>query len=230
MKDSFPRQVLQLIRELTLYLAFCVGTFLMARSILQYVSLDPTVGFLAEKQDYLPIPAWRYSFYIHVFSSIFTLAAGASQFSPHVLSHWRGIHRWVGRLYVFDVLCVNAPVGLLMAVYANGFWPSKLAFVILDSLWFYFTLRAYLEIRRRNIAAHRSFMIRSYALTFSAVTLRMWKLILGSFLNLEPITLYMIDAWLGFVPNLIIAEVLVRRLKNSQAYGSDSSSIGQICQ
>jgi hypothetical protein len=39
-----------------------------------------------------------------------------------------------------------------------------------------------------------------YALTFSAITLRTWKLILSRSFHIDPVHLYMIDAWLGFVP------------------------------
>jgi len=54
-------------------------------------------------------------------------------------------------------------------------------------------------------------MIRSYALTLSAVMLRTWKIIILSVVYVDPLHLYMIDAWLGFVPNLLFAEWLIRR-------------------
>ncbi|MGZ4079121.1 MAG: DUF2306 domain-containing protein, partial [Bacteroidia bacterium] len=134
-------------------------------------------------------------------------------FSSYLQNNYRKVHRLIGKIYVFNILIINFPAALIMAYYANGFLPSKIAFFILDSLWFGFTLKAFLEAKRRNIASHKEFMIRSYALTFSAITLRTWKLILSGMYNIEPITLYMIDAWLGFVPNLLIAEYLIRRKK-----------------
>jgi uncharacterized membrane protein YozB (DUF420 family) len=100
---------------------------------------------------------------------------------------------------------------MLMAYYANGYWPTRIAFVILDSLWFVFTLKAWLEIRKGNVKKHKQFMIRSYALTFSAITLRSWKMLLSGLLVIDPVTLYMIDAWLGFIPNLLFAEWLIRK-------------------
>lgn len=100
-----------------------------------------------------------------------------------------------------------------MAVYANGLLPSKIAFIILDSLWFLFTLKAIIAIKKKDVATHKKFMIRSYALTFSAITLRVWKIILLNSFNIEPLTLYMIDAWMGFVPNLLLAEWLINKKK-----------------
>ena len=210
-RDPSTNVLIPILRDFGGYLIFCIGTFLMARSIAQYFSMDPKAGFLAVKQEHLPITVWRYAFYTHVFSSIFVLLAGGIQFSSHILAKYRTLHRWVGRVYVGNVLLVNVPAGYIMAIYANGFLPSKLAFLILNTLWMWFTLKAYIEVRRKNIGAHRRFMIRSYALTFSAVTLRTWKIILSSLIVIDPMTLYMIDAWLGFVPNLLFAEWLIRR-------------------
>jgi uncharacterized membrane protein YozB (DUF420 family) len=102
---------------------------------------------------------------------------------------------------------------MIMAFYANGHLPSKIAFIILDSLWFAFTYKAVVAIKAKDIKQHKRFMIRSYALTFSAITLRTWKIILSHSFTIDPLTLYMIDAWMGFVPNLLFAEWLIRRMK-----------------
>ncbi|WP_343307922.1 DUF2306 domain-containing protein [Chitinophaga niabensis] len=201
------------LRYLFIYLLLCVGTFLMLRGILAYSTFKSDTGFLAFKQDYLHITVWKVAFYTHVFSSIFTLLAGFTQFSNQLLKEHRQLHRLIGRLYAWNILLINFPAGMIMAIYANGYLPSKLAFIILDSLWFWFTLKAVIEIKRGNIAAHKRYMIRSYALTCSALTLRAWKLILSNSFTIDPVTLYMIDAWLGFVPNLLLAEWLIRRKK-----------------
>ena len=192
------------------YLALNTGTFLMLKLILQYTALDDQVGFLAEKQAYVHLKIWKAAFYVHVFSSILTLLAGFTQFSGEFLKKHRRMHRLLGSIYAADILLVNFPAGLIMAIYANGHLPSKLAFLILDSLWFWFTLKAILEIKRGNLAGHRDYMMRSYALTLSAITLRTWKIILVGTTSLSPLTIYMMDAWLGFVPNWLCAEVLIR--------------------
>lgn len=189
----------------------CAGTFLMLLIITEHFTLKPDTGFLAVKQEYIHIKVWRTAFYIHVFSSILTLLAGFTQFSTYILKEHKRLHRLMGRIYVVAVLFVNFPSGMILAFYANGHLPSKIAFIILDSLWFWFTLKAFIEIRKGNIKAHKRFMIRSYALTFSAITLRTWKLILSTLFVIDPTTLYMIDAWMGFVPNLLLAEWLIRK-------------------
>jgi hypothetical protein len=198
------------LRYLLVYGLLCVGTILLLGIIFEYFSFSDQAGFLKYKQDYLHLKVWKVAFYIHVFVSIFTLIAGFTQFSDILLQNYRKLHRFVGKVYVFNILFINFPSALIMAVYANGLLPSKIAFITLDCLWFYFTLQAFLSIRKKNIEQHKDFMIRSYALTCSAITLRLWQMTFRNLTELEPLTIYMIDAWLGFVPNLLFAEWLIR--------------------
>ena len=201
----------RVLQSFLAYMILCLSTFLMLHMVIDYSSFRTDIHFLKFKQDYINIPWWKASFYIHVFSSIIALAAGFTQFSDYILKHHRKTHRIIGKIYAADILFINFPAGMIMAVYANGLWPSKTAFIILDCLWFYFTWRAVNSARKKRIPEHRVFMIRSYALTFSAITLRSWKIILSHTLHPDPLPLYMIDAWMGFVPNLLLAEWLIRK-------------------
>ncbi|WP_440135415.1 DUF2306 domain-containing protein [Chitinophaga sancti] len=203
--------IVRIVQSFIAYLVLSVGTFLMLRMIIDYSSFQTNIHFLEFKQEYLHIPIWKTAFYIHVFSSILALAAGFTQFSAHFLHHYRRAHKLIGKIYVVDILIINFPVGLIMGAYANGLWPSKLAFILLDCLWFYFTYKALVKVKKGDIAAHKRYMIRSYALTFSAITLRTWKVILLQTFHPDPLTLYMIDAWMGFVPNLLFAEWWIYR-------------------
>lgn len=217
--------IISLVKDFSVYLLLCLGTLLMLKSILRYTAFDDHVGFLAFKQEYIHIPVWKAAFYIHVFSSILTLLAGFFQFSDYILTQHKKVHRWIGRVYAYTILLINFPAGFIMAVYANGQLPSKIAFILLDCLWFTFTLKAILEIKRGNVKTHKQFMIRSYALTCSAITLRTWKIILSSLFVIDPLTLYMIDAWMGFVPNLLFAEWLIRKKKRKHQRSSSAPEV-----
>lgn len=129
-----------------------------------------------------------------------------------------------GRFYAYNIMLINFPAGMIMAVYANGHLPSKLAFIILDCLWFWFTCKAVLLARQKKFTAHREYMIRSYALTLSAIALRSWKIVLVNLTALDTQTIYMIDAWLGFVPNLLLAEWLIRK-KRSKTISKKLSTV-----
>lgn len=200
-----------ILKNVCLYVLLCLATFLMLRGIVRYYPMQDNIGFLQFKQAYLHILPWKIAFYTHVFTIIFALLAGFTQFSTFILKNYRGVHKLMGKLYAWDILFINFPATFIMAIYANGLLPSKIAFVVLDCLWTWFTYKAVVEIKRKNIIAHKQYMIRSYALTLSAIMLRSWKLIILSFVYVDTLHLYMIDAWMGFVPNLIFAEWLIRR-------------------
>ncbi|MDU6056005.1 MAG: DUF2306 domain-containing protein, partial [Acinetobacter junii] len=60
---------------------------------------------------------------------------------------------------------------------------------------------------------HRDWMIRSFALALSALSLRTWKLVLYELQPyidwLTPINIYQLEAWLGWTINLLIAEIII---------------------
>jgi uncharacterized membrane protein len=202
------KKLIRLIAAVVLLFFF----ILMLRITLPYFSMNSDVAFLRIKQQYLHITPWKIAFYIHVFTALLPLTAGFTQFSSSLLRNQIPIHQWSGRLYVFVILLLAGPSGLIMAFFANGGISSRLAFTILSVLWLYFTYRGWRAIRRKQIALHKNFMIRSYALTLSAITLRAWKWLIVWLLAPPPMDTYRLIAWLGFIPNLIVAEILIRKL------------------
>lgn len=184
--------------------------WLMLRITLQYVPAQDDVAFLQIKQDVVAITHWKIAFFVHVYSSLFVLAAGFTQFSSSLRRSYPTVHRWMGRLYIFDILLVTGPASFIMALYSNGGISSHFAFGILAILWIATTALSLRAVLRRKFLSHRDWIVRSYALTLSAVTLRAWKLMLAIFFHPHPMDLYRLVAWLGWVPNLILAEALIR--------------------
>ena len=60
-------------------------------------------------------------------------------------------------------------------------------------------------------------MIRSYALTLSAITLRVWKYLIVLAFEPPPMDVYRLVAWLGFVPNVLFAEWWIRRVRKKNS-------------
>lgn len=183
----------------------------MTTITLAYIPYNTDVGFLRIKQHYIHIDHWRIAFFIHVYASIWVLLAGFTQFSSGIQRRQPRLHRTLGYLYVFDVVIITGPAGLLMGFYANGGPSSRAAFVLLAVLWIYFTAMAVIKAKQKNFKAHRNFMIRSYALTLSAITLRAWKFAITNTFELPPMDVYRSVAWLGWVPNILFAELIIRR-------------------
>lgn len=183
----------------------------MLRLTLEYIPVQPDVSFLMIKQtEVQERPEYLYFFYTHVYTSIFVLLAGFLA----ILRRSFGIpqlHKISGKIYVFLILIFAAPSGLYMVVFANGGWVSKISFVILGILWGYSTFKAYEYARKLKFKPHQQWMWRSFALTLSAITLRMWKVVIVHLVPMNPMDVYQIIAWLGWVPNLLLIEILIRK-------------------
>src|ERR1700733_5380122 len=141
------------------YALLSIGCFLMLRTIVGYTVFRDDVQFLVLKQAYVHNGVWKTAFYIHVFSAVVALLAGFTQFSSELLRDKPKVHRLVGKIYVANILFINFPAGLIMGVCANGGLPGKTAFLLLDTLWFYFTLKAFLCVKNRQFAEHKNYMI-----------------------------------------------------------------------
>jgi uncharacterized membrane protein len=145
----------------------------------------------------------------HFGGSAVALAIGGFQLHPGLRKRFLGVHRWMGRLYVLGVLA-GGTAGLYMAWYANGGAVGKLGFASLALSWLFTTARGYACIRARELDAHRRWMIRSYALTFAAVTLRLY-IPASQFAGIPFESAYPVIAWLCWVPNLLVAELFARQ-------------------
>jgi uncharacterized membrane protein len=186
----------------------------MVDLMIPYFGFETDVAFLGSKGwvfrkygDTL-INIWLIAFFIHVFTSIFTLIAGFTQFFKKLL--WSKMHRLMGKIYIFTVLVFAAPSGFVMGFFANGKIVSIISFTVLSLLWWYFTYRAYTSIRKKDFSSHSKFMYRSYALALSAITLRLWKYIIVNYIyEMPPMDLYKLVGIMGWTLNLIVAEILI---------------------
>lgn len=200
----------------------------MAGITVSYIPYNTDVGFLRIKQQYIGIDSWRTAFFIHVYASFWVLFAGFTQFSRRLMKRNPGLHRIFGYIYVTDVILITGPAGLLMGFYANGGITSRVAFVLLALLWIYCTVMALVKARQKDFRSHRAFMIRSYALTLSALTLRAWKYAITNTWELPPMDVYRSVAWLGWVPNLLLAELMIQRFKSKRKPTSRSLGSPEI--
>lgn len=195
------------------FVALCIaaGFGAMLLITLPYLSFQTDIGFLLTKQTVLHVKIWRASFYAHIISSPFILLAGLFQFMPGFVKPYAALHRNLGRMYVLLILLVSAPAGLVMSVYANGGLWAKISFVLLSCLWWWFTYMAFKKIKAGHVNTHVQFITRSYALTLAALTLRFYVLILPQFFHFPAKEMYILVSWLSWVPNLLIAEWLIRK-------------------
>lgn len=170
-------------------------------------------GLLGSKsQELLASTVYNIGFYAHIYFGGVALLTGWSQFSKKWRLKYLKTHRTLGKIYIISVLS-SGLAGLFIAYYANGGLTAKLGFGILAILWLFTTIMAYQSIRRKQITKHQHWMIRSYALCFAAVTLRLWMPTLPAVLQIGFNEAYIIISWLCWVPNILVAELLIRRMR-----------------
>lgn len=151
-----------------------------------------------------PVPT-----YLHFVFGPLALAIGGFQFFAVVRSRTPKLHRYFGRLYV--VSCLSSAVGgFLMALNTTEGPVAMAGFMGLAVGWVITTGMGYRKARARQFMQHREWMIRSFSLTFAAVTLRLYlPLFLGGF-AMPFNEAYPIIAFLCWVPNLVMAEWIIR--------------------
>lgn len=186
--------------------------YLLLKISLQYIPYNTDVAFLRIKQDVIDIPFYKLAFFIHVYTAIFVLPAGFTQFSVYIRRNFTLIHKYSGWIYAVTVILLTGPSGFYMGLYANGGAISQVSFCLLAILWIYFTSMAIVKAVQGDFKTHREFLIRSFALTLSAITLRAWKYILVFLLHPKPMDVYQLVAWLGWIPNIIIAELIILKI------------------
>lgn len=173
----------------------------------RYLTLNPAVYFPEQQAVYM---ANTVAIIGHVVGSLLALALGPFQFLPRLRrKRWLSIHRWSGRLYLLGI-AVGGLFGLYVAQMAYGGLITQLGFSGLALFWLITGYQAYRTIRRGDVQAHKRWMMRNYAATFAAVTLRIWLPLLVA-TGIDFTSAYQTVGWLSWVPNVLIVEWWLRQ-------------------
>ncbi|WP_342718384.1 DUF2306 domain-containing protein [Bacillus paramycoides] len=161
---------------------------------------------------------WYSMLFIHITTSIVALVIGPFTLSAKFRERNINRHRIVGRIYMVGIL-LGGVSGLYLSFYATGGLVAKLGFGLLSVFWLTSAYQALHRVKNKKIKDHRNWMIRNYALTFAAVTLRIWLPLFIVLFGIEQFELsYAIIAWLAWVPNVIVAELFIRKRRNKGKY------------
>jgi hypothetical protein len=182
----------------------CVG--MAGYALYTYAFLTPGAAVHPKMRITYKAHPWPIS--LHVFGASVAMLLAPFQLSTSLRARAPGWHRLMGRLYL--TLGVGGAAALFLAPIAFGGWVSTTGFALLAAAWLLTGAMGLRSALRRDFAAHRRWMVRNVSMTFAAVTLRV---LLGtSFaLRLPFDSVYPLLAWLSWVPNVVVAEWLIRR-------------------
>ncbi|MDF1667148.1 MAG: DUF2306 domain-containing protein [Planctomycetota bacterium] len=206
-------QAKQLLKALSVSLLIAL-IFLTIASTFHYYGPAENIGFFFDKGELSVTPLWRTAFYLHVSTSMLCLVCGPLLVSNLLLKKSKRVHRILGWAYVGTLFCWAAPSGLVLAIYAMGGLAGKLGFLTIWVLWIVTTAKGVQAVRRGQIDKHIVWMIRSYALTLSALSFRVFHLLLP-YLEITDEASYIGAVWLSLLTSIIHGELgAPSRLKN----------------
>ncbi|TWG23825.1 DUF2306 domain-containing protein [Actinoplanes teichomyceticus] len=193
----------------------------MVFSLPPYLSFDPARSRVPQPPSLGVAHFWL--LVPHVLFGGVALATAVLQIWPWLRQRHPVAHRRIGRVYVFGGVL---PAGLC-ALTIGAFTPygpaTRASDVLLGLLWLAVTAAGWRAARRRRFAEHRRWMIRSFALTASIITNRIWAAIFVITLSPQLETTFHGDegllswvasaaaAWLGWTVPLLIAEFWLER-------------------
>ena len=152
--------------------------------------------------------------YLHIVGSALALLLSPWQLSARVRRRIPRLHRVGGRLTLAGI-AVGGTAGLVLSPFNAAGPVGTAGFGLLAVVWLGCAAAALRAILRGDVASHRRWAIRTFALTYAGVTLRLWLavFIVGSGLDEQTAfdRFYPLTAFLSWVPNLLLAEWLLRR-------------------
>ncbi|RSM69312.1 hypothetical protein DL991_39885 [Amycolatopsis sp. WAC 01375] len=179
---------------------YAVPPYLTGNSADSNVPIDPDVAL-----HYLSLA-------VHAVPGGLAMIIGPLQFVPRFRARYPKWHRVAGRVYLISVIIASG-ASLYAATFTLSGFAIQVGFYVLAVAWLFTAAKAYRTIRRGEVALHRIWMIRNYALTFAAVTLRIYLLIglqlKPSFPGLEFDEIYTASGWASILVNVLVAEYFI---------------------
>ncbi len=158
-----------------------------------------------------PLATW-----LHILPGGAFLLLAPLQFSARIRQRHIRIHRWSGRLLVVAAIVMTVPAfyfGVLMPYAGLG---EAMAIAIVGSLFLVAIGQGYIAIRRRQVARHREWMIRVFALALAISTVRIIMGVLDYALTpagYSPRRIFVISVWIGWIITLGAAELWIRHTR-----------------
>ena len=197
-----------------------VAIAFIAFSVPPYLTLDPSMSRIPQPEGF----AAHYPLLVaHVLFGTVAMLTCCFQIWPWFRQRYPATHRMIGRVYVFGGVIPAGLIGLTIGA-ASPFGPTlQVSNVLLATLWLAFTIAGLRMARRGRLVEHRRWMIRSFTLTLSVITNRVWAVIAVVVLMPQLSTTFEgnetmmvqtiagLTGWLGWVVPLLFAEWWLER-------------------
>jgi hypothetical protein len=204
----------------------------IAFSLPPYLTFDPGKSRVPPPGGFAPYYPLLVA---HVLFGAVAMLTCCLQIWPWFRQRHPAAHRLIGHAYVFGGVIPAGTIGLTIGA-ISPFGPViRASNVLLAMLWLIFTISGFRMARHHRFVEHRRWMIRSFALTMSVITNRVWAVIAAivlvpqlptTFGGNEALlvqTIAGLSGWLGWVIPLLLAEWWLERGETAVLRESRSS-------
>ena len=206
---TFQKSI-RVFSQMLFWVPVAAFSLLLIYNTIPYFSFSKNFDFIEERSFLFQSNLYNASFYIHIAAGALCIGTALIQFSRYILQKSKAIHRISGKIYVFVVLFLGAPTGLYMSFFAKGSFWERALFMFMAGWWFVTTLYGLSTIHKRNVVAHKIWMIRSYAMAMTAVTFRVYH-IAFYLLGWDHLENYEVSLWISVIGNMLFAEWVIWR-------------------
>jgi hypothetical protein len=162
---------------------------------------------------------------LHVILAGIWMTLAPFQFVKRIRSRWLNYHRWAGRMLITIGLVVGAAALFMAWVIPIAGWPERVIIGFFGVLFLVALGKGFLHIRAHQVAQHREWMIRAFALTLAVSTVRLIEFPALSVVGEQSLqTIYIIANITAFTLHAVVAEVWIRtsRMKRIQTVSAAS--------
>ncbi|HLJ45362.1 MAG TPA: DUF2306 domain-containing protein [Bryobacteraceae bacterium] len=149
---------------------------------------------------------------VHIIPGLLFMILGPLQFVRKLRVRHPRVHRWSGRVFMVVGLIIGGSALVIAPQIAIGGVNETVATLLFGMFFLVALIKAFLYIRKRNVAQHREWMIRAFAIGLAVATIRP---IVGVFFatsritHLTPQEFFGTAFWLGFTVQSMVAEIWI---------------------
>lgn len=158
--------------------------------------------------------------FAHIIPGALFMVLGPLQFVAAIRARWSRLHRWSGRIFVGSGLLIGSSA-LVMSFQTSIGGVTETSATTFFAIIFLFDLtKAFWHIRRHEIARHREWMIRAFAIGLAVATIRpiiVAFFATSPFTHLTPQQFFGIAFWIGFTLHLMAAEIWINYTRDISA-------------
>jgi hypothetical protein len=169
------------------------------------------------------LPVWEAFFYPHIILGTIALAIGPFQLTKMSRKNPK-LHRNLGKIYGGTIF-INVLLVPYISLFSTGGRSTMIAFLVLNAFWLGTTAMGILRGFQKRILSHKTWILRSYAITWVFVTFRIIVIPFSAFW--EASISFPIAVYLGIALNLLFVEWKRKKGKNKLIINYDKKIINE---